>query len=197
MTYIAIGALGFTIIHLFDLVSLKKTPKAKPIVWSIGSGLLVYSLIKICLAPDKLLLPAWSTWLGWWVFAVSFPLLIRSLFISLPFRKTYVTTGIGDQLITTGLYALVRHPGVIWFTLFMLSLIPISKSSLLLFAAPIFISLDIVLVIIQDKFIFGRMFDGYNHYRRETPMLLPNKKSVNAFLRSIRQVRLNNLTQGG
>jgi protein-S-isoprenylcysteine O-methyltransferase Ste14 len=71
----------------------------------------------------------------------------------------------------------------------MVSLIPISRSSLLLIAAPIFVGMDIVLVIIQDKFIFDRMFEGYENYRRETPMLLPNKKSFNAFLRSFRQVK--------
>jgi len=76
-----------------------------------------------------------------------------------------------------------------WFPLFMLSLIPISRSSLLLTAAPIFIGLDIALVVIQDKIIFGRMFAGYRNYRRETPMLLPNKKSFSAFLRSLRQVK--------
>jgi hypothetical protein len=71
----------------------------------------------------------------------------------------------------------------------MLSLIPISGASLLLIAAPTFIALDIVLVVIQDKLIFGRMFHGYDSYRRETPMLLPNRKSFGAFLRSLRQVK--------
>ena len=159
------------------------------VVWCIGSGLLIYSLVMICRYPVKIELPAWSVWLGWGVLAVSASLLIHSLFVSLPFRKTYVDTGVGDKLVKTGLYALVRHPGILWFPLFMLSLIPISRSSLLLIAAPTFISLDIVLVFIQDRFIFGRMFHGYERYRRETPMLLPNRKSVGAFLRSLRQVK--------
>jgi len=197
MLYIAIGALGFTVIHLFDLVSLKRVRRVKPIIWASGCGLLVYSLVKICLWPDKLLVPAWLTWLGWGVLAVSSSLLIHSLFISLPFRKTYMATGVGDRLITTGVYALVRHPGVIWFTLLMLSLIPVSGSRLLLVAAPTFILLDIVLVVIQDRFIFSRMFKEYEAYRRETPMLWPLRRSINAFLRSVRRPGPNNLTQGG
>jgi len=71
----------------------------------------------------------------------------------------------------------------------MLSLILVSKSSLLLIAAPIFILLDIVLVIVQDKFFFGRMFDGYGSYRQETPMLVPNRQSINAFINSLKQSR--------
>ncbi len=187
MIYIAISALGFIVIHLCDVISLKRIPVAKPIAWVVGGSLLIYSLIMICSAPDKLLLPIWSTWLGWSLFSISLFLLIYSLFINLPFRSTYVARGIGDTLITTGLYALVRHPGVHWFTIALLSLILVSRSTLLLIAAPILILLDILLVVVQDKFFFSRIFDGYDSYRRETPMLLPNRRSVNAFIRSLRQ----------
>jgi protein-S-isoprenylcysteine O-methyltransferase Ste14 len=189
MIYIIIGSLGFFVIHFFDIVSLKRIPRAKPFTWILGSGLLGYSLVMVCLAPDKLLLPMWSTWLGWALLSTSLLLLIYSLFINLPFRKTYVTTGVGDKLITTGLYALVRHPWIHCFTLVLLSLVLVSKSSLLLIAAPIWISLDIVLVVIQDKFIFGRMFDGYDSYRQQTPMLVPNRRSLNAFINSLKQTR--------
>ena len=191
MVYIALGSLGFLVIHLLDIVSLKRIRGAKPCTWILGGGLLVYSLILLCLNPDKLLLPSWSTWLGWTILSTSSFLLIHSLFISLPFHKTYVSTGVGDELITTGLYALVRHPGVHWFILLMLSLILISGSELLVIASPIWISLDILLVVIQDKVFLGRMFDGYKNYRRETPMLLPSKKSISACIKSLRQARVN------
>ncbi len=189
MIYTAIGCLGFLVIHLFDLVSLKRLPGAKPFIWTLGSGLLVYALVMICLWPHKLPLPIWSAWLGWALLTMSLLPLIYSLFINLPLRKTYIATGVSDKLIRTGLYALVRHPGVHWFILLMLSLILVSKSSLLLIAAPIFILLDIVLVIVQDKFFFGRMFDGYDSYRQETPMLVPNRQSINAFINSLKQAR--------
>jgi len=187
MIYIAIGCLGFLIIHLFDIVSLKRVPAAKPFTWTLGSGLLLYALTMVCLQKDQLLLPTWSAWLGWALLAISFSLLIYSLFINLPFRKTYIITGVGDKLITTGLYALVRHPGVLWFILVMLSLLLISRSGLLLVAAPIFILLDIGLVIIQDKLFLGRMFAGYADYRRQTPMLVPNRQSLNTFFNSLKQ----------
>ena len=187
--YVTIGALGFLVIHLFDIVSLKRISGAKPFTWILGCGLFVYALINVCLQSDKLLLPVWTTWLGWGLLSVSILLLIYSLFINLPFRKTYIATGVGDKLITTGLYALVRHPGVHWFILFMLSLILVSKSSMLLIASLIWILLDIVLVVFQDKFIFGRMFASYASYRKETPMLVPNRRSINAFINSLKQAR--------
>ena len=189
MSYIVLGGLGFLVIHSFDIVSLKKIPVAKPITWTLGTGLFIYSLVMICLRSDKIILPLWSTWLGWALLSISLLLLTYSLFINLPFRKTYVATGVGDKLVKTGLYALVRHPGVHWLTVLILSLLLISGSKLLLIASPIWILLDILLVVIQDKFFLGRMFDGYDSYRRETPMLVPNKKSVSACIRSINQTR--------
>ena len=186
MIYIALGAIGFLVIHFFDIVSLKRIPRAKPCIWILGSGLIVYALMMACLQPDKLLLPMWSTWLGWGLLFISLSLLAYSLFINLPFRKTYVTTGVGDKLVTTGLYALVRYPWIHSFALILLSFILISKSSLLLIASPILILLNILLAVIQDKFFFDRMFAGYDQYRKETPMLLPNRKSISACIRTIK-----------
>ena len=195
MIYVALGVIGFAIIHLFDLAALKKVPRAKPVIWAAGSALLIYSLVMLALLPDKLAIPGWLYWVGWGVLGVSGGLFLYSLFVNLPFRKTYVATGVGDRLVRTGMYALVRHPGVIWFTLFMLSLIPVSGSRLMLIAAPVFIALDIALVWIQDRFVFGRMFPDYERYQRETPMLVPNRKSLGAFWRSLHVTK--NLAQGG
>lgn len=189
MVYIVIGALGFLVIHLFDIVSLKRIPGAKPFIWTLGSSSLVYSIIKVCLVSDKLLLPLWSTWLGYGLLGISLFLLVYSLFINLPFRRTYVATGIGDRLITTGLYALVRHPGVHWFILTLLSLVLVSGSKLLVTASAIWILLDILLVVIQDKIFLGRMFAAYDDYRQETPMLVPNRRSIVAFINYLVQAR--------
>lgn len=181
------GCLGFLLLHIFDIVSLKRVAGIKPFTWILGSGLLVYALAMVWLRSDKLMIPSWPVWIGWVLLAVSLLLLIYSLFINLPFRKTYITTGVSDRLITTGLYALVRHPGVHWFILVMFSLILVSRSSLLLIATPIFILMDIALVIFQDRFLLGKMFKEYDKYRQETPMLLPNRQSVNAFVNSLKQ----------
>jgi protein-S-isoprenylcysteine O-methyltransferase Ste14 len=189
MIYIAIGGLGFLVIHLFDIFCLKRIPVAKPASWLVGGGLIIYSLIMISLAPGKLSLPAWSTGIGGGLLLIAASLLAYSLFINLPFRKTYIATGVGDKLVVTGLYALVRHPGVYWFIITMLALVLLTRSPLMLIAGPIFILLDIILVTIQDKFFFGRMFQDYDRYRRETPMLLPNRKCIDAFRKGLRPAR--------
>jgi protein-S-isoprenylcysteine O-methyltransferase Ste14 len=182
MLYIVLGAAGFLTIHLLDLVALKRLPLAKPVTWGLGNALLVYAMIGVSLNGDTLPLPVWSSWLGWGMLVVSFMLLIHTLFINLPFSKTYIRDGVGDSLVTTDLYALVRHPWLHCFALVLLSLLLITHSSLLLTAALVWLFLDVLLVVIQDRYVFGRMFPGYAKYRQQTPMLLPNRKSIKAFI---------------
>ncbi len=187
MIYILIGCLAFIIGHTGDIVAIKKTQWMKPAVWFTGSALFVYSLAMLSIQSNTLMLPVWTVWLGWIIFIISVAPFIYSLFINLPFGKTYVTAGIGDKLIRNRLYSLMRHPGVIFFILFLISLVLISHSYILLLATPIFIILDIILVVIQDKIFFVRMFAEYREYQKTTPMLLPNRQSINAFISSIKQ----------
>jgi protein-S-isoprenylcysteine O-methyltransferase Ste14 len=182
MFYIVLGAAGFLLINLLDLVALKRLSLAKPALWGLGNALGICAIIGVCLSGDTLPLPAWSTWLGWGLLVASLTLLIHALFINLPFGKTYINTGVGDRLVTTGLYALVRHPWLHFYVLVLLSLLLVSHSSLLLVAAPVWLALNVPLIVIQDRYVFSRMFPGYGEYRQRTPMLWPNKKSIKAFL---------------
>jgi protein-S-isoprenylcysteine O-methyltransferase Ste14 len=187
MIYIVLGGLGFLIIHLLDIDSIKKIRGLKPLTTIIGNGLIVFPIVMLCLSADKLALPAWTTVLGWILLPVSLFMLIYSLYINLPMGKTYFATGVGEKLVTRGLYALVRHPWLHWLVLMLLALIMVSRSSPMLIAAPIWVALDIGLVIIQDRFFFGKMFAGYDKYRRQTPMFIPNRRSLNAFINSLKQ----------
>ncbi|MFC2063093.1 methyltransferase family protein [Chloroflexota bacterium] len=181
MVYIAIGILGFLILHFFDIIVLKGIRKVKLTTWIAGCALLVYSVVMMWLTSDKISLPAWSILLGWGLLLISVSFTIYSLFINLPFRKTYIDAGVGGKLVKTKLYALVRHPGVAWFALTSVALVLVSQSRLLLIASPIYVAADIVLVYISDRFVFGRMFPEYTQYRKETPMFLPNRRSIRAF----------------
>jgi len=195
MNYTVIGVLGFLVAYLFDVFSLKRVPRAKQGAGILAVGLIGYATLMVCLKSERLGIPAGLIWLGWALLCVSAPLLIYSLFINLPFRKTYVMSGAGDELIRTKTYTLVRHPGVIWYTLLLISLILVSESKLLLIASPIWFLMDVLHVIIQDKFLFGKMFADYEDYRIETPMLIPNRKSIITFLRSLRQPKIQSALQ--
>lgn len=185
MIYIILGVCSFLVAYWFDFVSFKKIPLAKLILGGAAGFLGIYSLAMVCLRTERLNLPGYLSFLGWFLLFISAFLLSFSLFWEIPLRKTYLAKGVGDKLIKTGTYALVRHPGVIWFTLFLIALLLVSRSKLLLIAAPIWIFMDILYVFVQEKFYFSRMFPGYGEYKKETPMLIPTRKSLASFWRTL------------
>jgi len=180
MLYVLIGALGFPVFHLVDLAAIKRLAWAKPLAWIAGCGLIAASAWLACLSPDRFSLPLGAVVCGWALFAVSSAQLLHSLFINLPFYKTYFKVGVSDELVTTGLYAVVRHPGVYGLGVVLFSLVLVSGSRLMLAAALVWMAIDVTVVTIQDRFFFDRMFAGYAAYRRVTPMLIPTWRSLAA-----------------
>ncbi len=189
MGHILLGVLAFLIAFFFDLAAIKRIPYLKQIIGLVSVSLFGYSLLAACLAPVRLRLPEWLSRVGWLFLPVSVFLLVYSLFLEIPFRQTYAADGVGDKLVKTGTYALVRHPGVPWFALFLASLVLVSRSRLLLVAAPVWLFMDVLYVWIQERFYFTKMFPGYEQYKRETPMLIPNKESIARCVKTLSGVK--------
>lgn len=187
MEHVLLGILAFLIAFLFDLAAIKHVPYLKQIIGLVVALLFGYSLVMVALHPGKLQMPALLSYAGWLFLIISAFLLVYSLFLEIPFQETYTATGVGNELVKTGTYALVRHPGVLWFALFLAALVLISRSRLLLFATPLWIFMDVLYVWVQERFFFGRMFPGYEQYRKETPMLIPTPTSVVQCWRSVRR----------
>ena len=191
MEHILLGGLAFLIAFFFDLAVIKRIPYLKQIIGLASASLFGYSLLAVCLDAVKLRLPNWLSWLGWPFLFISLSLLAYSLFLEIPFRKTYAATGVGDELVKTGTYALMRHPGVLWLALSLLALVLVSRSRLLLLATPVWVFMDVLYVWVQERFFLGRMFAGYDQYKKETPMLIPTPASIVRCWRSIRNGRIN------
>ena len=189
MGCIALGCLAFVVVSLSDLAALKDVPHAKQGIGLVSVLLFFLSFVLVSATGPRLPLPPCLSWAGWPLLVTSLFLLIYSLFIEIPFQQTYVTAGVGDRLVTTGTYALTRHPGVLWLGLFLLALLAVSRSRLLSIAAPLWFALDVLLVWIQDRFYFPRMFPGYPQYQHETPMLIPTGKSITRCVKTLRPAR--------
>jgi protein-S-isoprenylcysteine O-methyltransferase Ste14 len=188
MSFILLGCLGFGFVVLFDFLSLWGKARLKILFWILGFGLIGYATVMVCLTPDRLDFPLWVTITGGVLTLLFACSLIYTLFINLPFMRTYYRVQQKTVLIRSGGYALTRHPGVLALTLLLLSLLPLSAATLLFIAIPVFVFANIITVVIEDKYIFPRLFPEYVLYRKETPMLIPNKKSLKAFLRSWNKV---------
>ena len=187
MGYVLLGSLAFLVAFFFDLAALKGIAYLKQAIGLVFGSLFGFALLMVCLKAERFPLPRWLSWVGWPLLIISACLLVYSIFLEIPFKQTYAMNGVGDKLIKTGTYALARHPGVLWFGLFLLALVVISRSQLLLIAAPLWFLLDVLWVWIQDRFYFSQMFPGYEQYKRETPMLIPTRESIVRCVQTLRK----------
>ncbi|PPD57324.1 methyltransferase family protein [Dehalogenimonas etheniformans] len=190
MTYILLGAAGFLLMHLLDFASIKKAPFIKPALSFFGTMLIAVSATMVAIACRKFGLPEWASIAGWAIMGVSAWLTVYSLYFALPAVRTYIKPGSSGQLVTRGVYALVRHPWLLFFALSMTGLALGSRSILAVEAGIAWTILSLILVYVQDRKIFPHMFSGYAIYQKTTPMIVPNRNSVSAFFEGFRRNKL-------
>jgi len=111
--------------------------------------------------------------------AVFLLLLLRALFFALPAEASYARPGGRRPVRRTGMYALCRHPGVLWFGGLYLCLWP--AMGVPLWAGAAYTGLDVLLVLFEDRRVFPAVLDGYAEYQRETPFLIPTAESIRAW----------------
>jgi protein-S-isoprenylcysteine O-methyltransferase Ste14 len=91
---------------------------------------------------------------------------------------TYVISKKKNRLCKTGVYALCRHPGVLWFIfLYVFLYCAFPSQELAVFSVTVSV-MNILYVIFQDLWSFPRIFEQYDQYRRETPFLIPRSSGV-------------------
>ena len=101
------------------------------------------------------------------IFALCFLLLLcYTLFFALPFEETYVRESRGRRVCRTGMYALCRHPGVLWYAGFYFSLYAALGGTPLLVLAVTGTVLDLLYAVFQDVWTFPKTFCDYEEYRR-------------------------------
>lgn len=179
MEFVVTGGLAFIFLYIFDYNKIKFISRMFNLLFGAGVIIIVCSTFSILLS-DRSVFNSFNTLKMIYLisFAIAFALLIYSLFFALPFKKTYMSGKTKNSVIDTGFYALCRHPGVIWFFMMYLFLWLFSENIYMLYACVIWTVLDIIHVYIQDKYFFEKSLSGYTAYKRATPFLIPNIKSI-------------------
>lgn len=177
MWQILLGALGFAVALAFDWASWQRKPY-KPLLGLAAVGLFSTALVWTLATTPRFPWPTWVSPIGWPVMVAGGLLLVYSLFLEIPFSATYVRPGTGDRLVRTGTYALVRHPGILWFGLWVLGLVLVTRGRLILWGGLVWLLSDIAYVWLQERLLFIHMFPEYPAYQRETPMLIPTTDSL-------------------
>lgn len=188
MTYILLGSLAFFLFMLYDVNSVTLNNRLLRGGFFLGCFLLAAATAGIVYAAlTKEMLYTGRTAPFMTLAAVFLLLLIYTLFFALPFGDTYISSNSRPKTCTTGFYALSRHPGVLWFIGFYFSLWLALPGSLLLLAAVLFSLLNLIYIILQDRWILIRTLADYNDYKKTTPFLIPNCQSLSRCVQTFRQ----------
>ena len=147
--------------------------------------------LKLCFPLGVALLAA-ATYLGcdferisaiWCIAAGAFLLLLLySLFGSFSVKDAYVEQGCGRRVCDRGLYAMCRHPGVLFFAglyvcLHFAARLPVSQAIL-------YTALDLLIAMFEDSVVFPKVLGGYDEYKTRVPFIIPTTESLrNTFRR--------------
>ena len=186
MWYILLGAISFIFFFFFDIYTLNNKGTKKKIFGITGLATFIYSALMVTMSSEKINFSLAIKIIAFMFLSVVAFLLVYSLFLALPFVKTYGKVQHNSELVDTGTYALCRHPGVLWFGFLFLFLFFASGSVLLISAGIIWTSIDVLHVYLQEKLFFFKIFPEYRTYIKTTPMLIPTKSSIKKCISTLR-----------
>ena len=179
MWQIILGSLGFLLYFMYDINSIQKKNIIIQKFFAVGTVLVVVSLLMELLFLWGQCQHRIGRMIGFGTGAVGFfALLIYALFFALPFEETYCKENTIRLAYTGGVYSLCRHPGVLWFAGAYLCLWGITGS---VSGGGYFLSMvawNFIYVILQDMWTFPHTFSNYLEYKKKTPFLFPNRKSI-------------------
>jgi protein-S-isoprenylcysteine O-methyltransferase Ste14 len=178
-----IGAiLPFLMFILYDINSVKWGIAGLRLLFFAGSVLIVINTIAIIVnnysehsVEFLYLAPA----------CLCLLMLMYALFFALPFQETYASGKNPSSLCRTGLYAMCRHPGALWFAGFYLFLSLMFPSRGLVLFSVLSCACNFLYVAFQDDWSFPRTFSDYRGYKKEVPFLLPTRSSFRKGLDTI------------
>lgn len=179
MITMILESIGFLLYFAYDINSISKKYKILQKGFLIGTIFVAIASIRMLIDGWKMIdWRTWITYLGFLSGIFMFGLLIYTLFFALPFESTYVEESKERMAYTEGMYAICRHPGVLWYAGMYLCMMGILKTKEAFVQGIVFILWNIAYILLQDIFTFPKTFTNYAEYKKTTPFLIPNKKSI-------------------
>lgn len=176
----ALGALAFVFFIGSDVGDLYLTSRFYKFLFPLGGLTLLGTFIRLCAVSVK-----FFSFTAFWaavfvLLALGFlALLVYTLFFAIPLRPTYLDNSAQRRFACdTGVYALCRHPGVLWLLLCLL-FAGLAAGSPAAIGFSLYISaLNVLYVALQDRYIFPKLFSNYSAYQQTTPFLIPSVRST-------------------
>ena len=193
MKEIVLGTISFILYMVYDLEQAGTNShcfrKITKCFFTVGSVFLVAATMLLLRKIDILHMESGMRQIFFLILAILFlGLLIYTLFFALPFEKTYVAQEV-HKTYDKKMYALCRHPGVLWFVGFYFCLWLAFGTKPLLVMAVWFSFLNFCYIILQDYYAFPRIFSDYADYQKRVPFLIPNGKSLKRCMDTFKESR--------
>lgn len=169
------GCLAFALFFLGDYNDWKLRTPLLQTCFPLGFLLLAASTAFTCLSGSSPASPVLRLIFGA-VGLICLLLMLYSLFWAIPAGSSYMKAGEGREVCAAGVYALCRHPGVLFFIFLYLSLW--ATFGLPLYMALTYSFLNVLLITLEDLWIFPALIRGYARYKAETPFLIPTPQSI-------------------
>jgi protein-S-isoprenylcysteine O-methyltransferase Ste14 len=187
MTALTIGSLGFACLFVYDINSVKWNNKILHYSFAVGVFCVV-SATALIVGRDQAALASLtaSRFAGIILAALFLAALVYTLFFALPFRSTYLCDDEPKTVCDRGVYAFCRHPGFWCFSGLYASLYLIRPNGQVAAMALVFICLNFLYILMQDRWTFPSTLLAYESYRLSTPFIIPNRRSLRRGLRTIK-----------
>ncbi|MDO4176533.1 MAG: hypothetical protein Q4D99_03530 [Bacillota bacterium] len=174
-----VGILAFLLCFLHDCNDWKFRKKYLNFCFPLGAAFIAVSSIWMCIPLG--VGPVHAVWLRiiLGILGIAFAWAeVYSLFFSFNTKDAYIEYWDEERrtVNTTRMYALCRHPGVLFFVLLFIILwlcIGMDFPGMVMLCV-----LNVLLAAFEDLIVFPKVFRGYEEYKETTPFLVPNCKSI-------------------
>ena len=192
MGYYVIGGIGFLLFVFYDWNQAGRNFTLLKPLFGIGCLLIVAATVGLWVSGflGRFELPVVAQSAFWTLAAISGFLLMYTLFFAVPFKQAYIE-GSRQEIMTEGIYALCRHPGV-WFLFFLYVFSGLAGGRVsILMAGVLFSLMNLIYVFLQDRIFFPKLFSGYPAYKQKTGFLIPTRNSIRQCVRYYQKQRQN------
>ncbi|MBI9094300.1 MAG: hypothetical protein JEY71_05405 [Sphaerochaeta sp.] len=160
-----LGATGYLLAGLYDVAILRNKPLLRKFLY-VGFFITAVPYPVIFFTWDSPL-PGFAAWIIVPLLIAFALLLIYSVMI-----ETSLFSDSTGKLYQGGTYRISRHPGFLWYTMIngLVMIYYWNYRSTMLFVGLTLCNL--ILIAVEDRIFFPKMFAEYEEYRKHTPFLL-------------------------
>lgn len=187
--WLGLGALAFGLMFLSDYGQVLRGRRGAGILFPLGGALLIAATAALLVRRWRSVPPGPGSLFWFAGAALMLLLLVYTMFFALPAGGSSIATAQKDELrplVDTGVFALCRHPGVLFLGGFYACLWAALGGAALGLAFVVFTLLDAAYAAWQGEAVFPRSIRDYAAYRASTPRFLPTPGSLRRCLRTLR-----------